>query len=85
MIYVILRVIVLLKEGETMKVNKVSAYRKAIKMNQSQMAKLLNLSVDAYSRKERGLSEFKQSEMEKFANIISKKEPTATIEGIFFN
>ncbi|KAA9301939.1 MULTISPECIES: helix-turn-helix transcriptional regulator [Aerococcus] len=68
-----------------MKVNKVSAYRKAIKMNQSQMAKLLNLSVDAYSRKERGLSEFKQSEMAKIVNIISKKEPTATIEAIFFN
>ncbi|MDK6291403.1 MULTISPECIES: helix-turn-helix domain-containing protein [Aerococcus] len=68
-----------------MKINKVSAYRKSMNMNQSQMAKYLDLSLDAYSRKERGLSEFKKSEMEKFTKVVSTKDPTITVESIFFN
>ncbi|MCY3031371.1 helix-turn-helix domain-containing protein [Aerococcus sp. Group 1] len=68
-----------------MKINKVSAYRKSINMTQSQMADCMNLSLDAYSRKERGLSEFKKSEMEKFADIIATKDPKISIEAIFFN
>lgn len=85
MIYEFLRDIFLAKGVDQMKINKVSAYRKSMNMNQSQMAKYLDLSLDAYSRKERGLSEFKKSEMEKFTKVVSTKDPTITVESIFFN
>jgi hypothetical protein len=54
-------------------------------MSQADMAKQLNLSVDGYAKKERGEREFKASEMQEFLEVVKRKEPSVSIEQIFFN
>ena len=68
-----------------MKPRKVLAYRRAIDWNQKEVADALGISVDAYSKKERGISEFKESEMIKFTKLINDYGKIATIEDIFFD
>lgn len=67
-----------------MKPRKVLAYRKDSNLTQKEVADVLGISVDAYSKKERGVNEFKENEMIKFAKLINKKDKNATIEKIFF-
>ncbi len=68
-----------------MKISRVLTYRKALRMSQADMAKQLNLSVDGYAKKERGEREFKASEMQEFLEVVKRKEPSVSIEQIFFN
>lgn len=68
-----------------MKPRKVLAYRKSINWNQKEVADFLGISVDAYSKKERGLSEFKENEMVNFTNLINENGKEANVSDIFFD
>lgn len=68
-----------------MRPRKVSAYRKSISLNQKEVADYLGVSVDAYSKKERGISEFRESEIAKFIELVNNKGLKATANEIFFN
>ena len=64
-----------------MEVRKIVSYRKALGMNQAEMAEL---STDGYSKKERGITEFRPSEMRIFLDLVRQKDSTVTLEDIFF-
>ncbi|MDO4775528.1 MAG: transcriptional regulator [Aerococcaceae bacterium] len=66
-------------------ISKVLFYRKAIKLNQKEVANYLGISVDGYAKKERGETEFKASEMENFFQLVKKEIPSAKVEDIFFS
>lgn len=68
-----------------MKPRKVLAYRKSIDWTQKEVADFLGISVDAYSKKERGLSEFKENEMVNFTNLINENGKEANVSDIFFD
>ena len=67
-----------------MEVRKIVSYRKALGMNQAEMAKKLELSTDGYSKKERGITEFRPREMRIFLDLVRQKDSTVTLEDIFF-
>lgn len=51
---------------------------------QKDMAKLFGISIQAYSAKERGRTQFKDSEKTIFKNELQKIFPDITIDEIFF-
>lgn len=67
-----------------MRVNKVQMYRKAIKKTQKDFAEILKLSLDGYSKKERGLSEFTESEIKELLKLFKSYDDKLTVEDIFF-
>ncbi|TDM13322.1 helix-turn-helix transcriptional regulator [Macrococcus bovicus] len=65
---------------------KVVGYRKMLGMTQEDMAKVYNISVQAYRMKENGKTSFKNSEMLIFRDLLRKEAfPKITIDEIFFN
>ncbi|WP_414046661.1 helix-turn-helix domain-containing protein [Macrococcus sp. 18KM445] len=65
--------------------NKIVGYRKMIGMSQEEIAKIFNISVQAYRNKEKGRVPFKQIEMKEFKNLlISKGLKNIKIDEIFF-
>lgn len=66
-----------------MRVNKVQMYRKAIKKTQKDFAEFLKLSLDGYSKKERGVSEFTESEIKKLLRLFKSYDKNLTAEDIF--
>nr|WP_288295215.1 helix-turn-helix transcriptional regulator [uncultured Granulicatella sp.] len=66
-----------------MKVNKIQMYRKAIKKTQKDFAELLNLSVDGYSKKERRISQFTESEIKELLKLFKSYDKNLTAEDIF--
>lgn len=66
-----------------MKVNKVQMYRKAIKQTQKEFADFLSLSLDGYSKKERGISQFTESEIKELLRLFKSYDNTLTVEDIF--
>jgi len=72
------------KGDEIMRVNKIQMYRKAIKKTQKDFAEILKLSLDGYSKKERGLSEFTESEIKELLKLFKSYDDKLTVEDIFF-
>lgn len=66
-----------------MRVNKVQMYRKAIKQTQKNFADFLNLSLDGYSKKERGISQFTEREIKELLGLFKSYDNTLTVEDIF--
>lgn len=63
--------------------NKVLGYRKMYKLNQSVLAKELNIGLNTYSFKENGKTEFTLSEMRKLTLFFKKYNPNLTMDEIF--
>lgn len=53
-------------------------------LTQREMAKELNISEGTYRNKEKGISFFKQNEIDKFYKLVKKVNPEITVEDIFF-
>ena len=53
-------------------------------MTQGDMARILNISRQSYSNKERGVTPFTDNEKLKIRNIIRKVDKSVTIDDIFF-
>lgn len=65
--------------------NRVLGYRKMAKLTQCQMGELLGISEVTYRKKEKGISDFTQTEMKKFLEAVRIYDKEVTIEDIFFN
>ncbi|SEQ46818.1 DNA-binding transcriptional regulator, XRE-family HTH domain [Ignavigranum ruoffiae] len=64
--------------------NKIARYRKFLGYTQADMAKIFNISIQSYSRKERGIVPFADKEKILFKNMVSKLFEEITIDDIFF-
>ena len=69
---------------ENIKINKVQAYRKALGLKQSELSKILNISVPMYSRKERRETAFTDKEKVILLNFFKEYFPNETIDSLFF-
>lgn len=67
------------------KINKVKAFREAIGLTQKDLARILDISVDSYSRKERGVSDFRKNEMIEITAIFKNNGIDENLQDIFFN
>ena len=65
------------------KLNKVAGYRAMLGFSQREMAELFGISKQAYSAKERGLTNFNKSEMILFKNLLIEHIPENSIDEIF--
>jgi DNA-binding helix-turn-helix protein len=66
------------------KINKIQAYRKTLDLTQKEMSRLLNISEVMYSRKERRLTPFTDTEKVKLLNYFKKYFKEETIDSLFF-
>ena len=66
-----------------MKHNKLIGYRKMFGLNQSDVAKVLNIGINTYSFKENGKTEFNISEAKAITNLLKEYNPKLTIDEIF--
>lgn len=66
------------------KINKVKALREAIGLTQKDLARILDISVDSYSRKERGVSDFRKNEMIEITAIFKNNGIDENLQDIFF-
>ncbi|MEG0873523.1 MAG: helix-turn-helix transcriptional regulator [Bacilli bacterium] len=64
--------------------NKLLGLRKSINKTQAELAYLLNINQATFSKKEKGQSEFKKTEMEKITVFLKQYYPSITTEEIFF-
>lgn len=69
---------------QEIKMNKIQAYRKTLGVKQKEMAKMLNISVIMYGRKERKLNPFTDTEKVKLLNYFKKYFQDETIDSLFF-
>lgn len=74
-----------MERGEEMKKNIVLSWRKRIGLTQEEMASKLGIGVVTYRSKERGITEFKRSEIENFTREVMKVVPEVTVSEIFFD
>lgn len=65
--------------------NKLLGLRKSINKTQADIAELLDINQATFSKKEKGLSEFKKTEMEKLTCFFRQYYPSITLEEIFFS
>lgn len=63
---------------------KLVAYRKLMKLNQSQVAEKIGVSLSSYSQKETGKFDFTQTEMERITCMFKEEIPEVTMDDIFF-
>lgn len=66
-----------------MKQNKLIGYRKMFGLNQSDVAKALNIGINTYSFKENGKTEFNISEIRSIMSILKEYNPNLTMDEIF--
>lgn len=69
---------------EEIKINKVQAYRKSLKVTQKEIAKLLNISEVMYGRKERKITPFTDTEKVILLNYFKLYFKDETIDSLFF-
>lgn len=62
----------------------VAKYRKYLGYTQSDMANIFNISLQAYSRKERGINAFNDEEKMIIKDLLLEHFPGITIDEIFF-
>lgn len=72
------------REMQDIKINKIQAYRKTLGLKQKDIAKLLNISVAMYSRKERKETAFTDREKINLLNYFRQYLPNETIDSLFF-
>lgn len=64
--------------------NKIRGYRNMLGKTQKEMAQILGISTNAYSKKEQGQIPFKDDEKILFKDMLSQYFPSITIDDIFF-
>lgn len=69
---------------ELLKMNMV-LWRSLLGLSQKELADKLNISQQAYSRKEKGITEFSDNEKVIIKDLISVYFPEVSIDVIFFN
>lgn len=65
--------------------NNIARYRKFLNYTQTDMAKLFGISLQAYSRKERGINAFNDNEKIMIKKLLTPHFPEVTYEELFFN
>lgn len=68
---------------DTVKINKIKAFREALNKSQSEMANFLNISQGTYCKKE-CKQKFSDSEKVILTSYFKKSFPNETLESIFF-
>lgn len=63
---------------------KLRSLRSYFDINQSELAKLINVTLNTYSAKERGVTFFNQIEMIKITIFFKEYNPKLTMDDIFF-
>ena len=66
-------------------INKVLGFRKMIGLTQEQAAKELGISTNSFANKEKGRTDFTESEMKRFLHLVTINVPAVKITDIFFN
>lgn len=66
-----------------MRQNKLVGYRKMFGLNQSDVAKILNIGLNTYSFKENGITEFNISEIREITKLLKGYNPKLTMDEIF--
>lgn len=66
------------------KLNKVAGYRVMTGLNQTEMGRVLGITKQSYSNKERGVNQFSDTEKKKFKEYIGEFFPGISIDEIFF-
>ncbi len=69
---------------EEIKINKIQAYRKALKLKQHDLAKMLGISVVMYSKKERKETPFTDTEKVILLKHFKKYFTNESIDSLFF-
>lgn len=69
---------------EEIKINKIQAYRKALKLKQHDLAKMLGISVVMYSKKERKETPFTDTEKVILLKHLKKYFTNESIDSLFF-
>lgn len=64
--------------------NKIRGYRNMLGKTQKEMAQIFGISANAYNKKERGQTPFKDDEKILFKGMLSQYFPSITIDDIFF-
>lgn len=64
--------------------NRVAGYRRMLGKTQKEFAELFGISTQAYSSKERGRTQFKDSEKKIIKDELKELFPDITIDDIFF-
>lgn len=64
--------------------NKIAGYRRMLGKTQKDVAEMFGISTQAYSSKERGKTQFKDSEKVIFKKELQRLFPDITIDEIFF-
>lgn len=65
-------------------INKVLGFRKMVGLTQEQTAKELGISTNSFANKEKGRTDFTESEMKLFLRLITRGLPNTRITDIFF-
>ena len=65
--------------------NKVKGLRVMLGKTQEDMAFVFNITKQAYSKKERGITQFSDKEKVIFKELVSVVAPDETVGSIFFN
>lgn len=69
---------------QTLKINKIQAYRKALNLKQRDISSMLGISVVMYSKKERKETPFTDNEKVKLLKYFKKHFKDETIDSLFF-
>lgn len=62
----------------------IARYRKGLGYTQADMAKIFNISTQAYYRKEKGYTTFNDSEKILLRDMFKELKPDITVEELFF-
>lgn len=65
--------------------DKISGYRRMLGKTQAEMATMFGISTQAYSAKERGITQFKDTEKLLFKQQLLDLFPAITVDDIFFS
>lgn len=69
---------------QTLKINKIQAYRKALNLKQRDISSMLGISVVMYSKKERKETPFTDNEKVKLLKYFKEYFKDETIDSLFF-
>lgn len=66
------------------KLDKITGYRRMLKLTQKDMANLLGISLSAYNKRENGYIDFSDKQKIIIRDIITRYFPNENMESLFF-
>jgi ps3 protein 14-like transcriptional regulator len=69
---------------EISKLDKITGYRRMLKLTQKDMANLLGISLSAYNKRENGYIDFSDKQKIIIRDIITRYFPNENMESLFF-